>query len=350
VPIAASPGRSGFGPQLSLTYDSGTGNGPFGIGWSLPAPSITRKTDKGLPRYRDEEDSDVFVLSSAEDLVPVLRQDATGRWLVDEFEREGHRVRRYRPRVEGLFARIERWTRLHDGDVHWRSISKDNVLTVYGEHAEARVADPDCPERVFSWLICRSHDDRGNAIAYDYVAENEAGIPPAPNERNRSHRAMRYLKRIRYGNRRPLLLDPEARGFRPSHLDYRDPGPAEWMFSLVFDYGEGHYAEAPPDERGCRMMEAAPEPAPGASWSARRDPFSTYRAGFEVRTHRLCQRADVPPLPRGTRRDALPRAVPALRVRAEADRVLPRPHRAVGPPARARRRVSHAFAAAARPR
>ena len=49
VPIATSPGRSGFGPQLSLSYDSGAGNGPFGFGWNLSAPSITRKTDKGLP-------------------------------------------------------------------------------------------------------------------------------------------------------------------------------------------------------------------------------------------------------------------------------------------------------------
>ena len=32
VPIATSPGRSGFGPGLSLEYDSGTGNGPFGVG------------------------------------------------------------------------------------------------------------------------------------------------------------------------------------------------------------------------------------------------------------------------------------------------------------------------------
>ena len=30
VPIYASPGRSGFGPQLSLSYDSGASNGPFG--------------------------------------------------------------------------------------------------------------------------------------------------------------------------------------------------------------------------------------------------------------------------------------------------------------------------------
>src|SRR3954462_7707447 len=53
VPLAISPGRSGFGPQLALAYDSGSGNGVFGFGWSLSCPSITRKTDKGLPRYCD---------------------------------------------------------------------------------------------------------------------------------------------------------------------------------------------------------------------------------------------------------------------------------------------------------
>ena len=53
IPLALSPGRSGFTPRLGLAYDSGSGNGPFGFGWSLSIPSITRKTDKGLPRYGD---------------------------------------------------------------------------------------------------------------------------------------------------------------------------------------------------------------------------------------------------------------------------------------------------------
>ena len=47
VPSYTSPGCSGFGPQLSLSYDSGAGNGPFGWGWGLFASSVTRKTDKG---------------------------------------------------------------------------------------------------------------------------------------------------------------------------------------------------------------------------------------------------------------------------------------------------------------
>src|ERR1700727_2395647 len=42
VPIALSPGRSGFEPQLSLSYDSGAGSSVFGMGWSLSLPSITR--------------------------------------------------------------------------------------------------------------------------------------------------------------------------------------------------------------------------------------------------------------------------------------------------------------------
>lgn len=95
VPIYTSPGRSGFGPQLSLSYDSGAGNGPFGWGWSLSVPSITRKTNKGLPRYWDAEESDVFVLSGAEDLVPVLKE-ANGQWerdvgrRADSFTPEAH--------------------------------------------------------------------------------------------------------------------------------------------------------------------------------------------------------------------------------------------------------------------
>ena len=178
VPIATSPGRSGFGPQLSLSYDSGSGNGPFGFGWNLSLPSITRKTDKGLPKYQDADDSDVFILSGAEDLVPVYRQDPdrtwvaahpgyyrdpdefwvrdpAGRMVIHEDELDGYRVRRYRPRIEGLFARIERWNRVGSpSDVHWRSISKDNILTLYGLGANSRIADPLDTSHIFSWLIC----------------------------------------------------------------------------------------------------------------------------------------------------------------------------------------------------
>ncbi len=289
IPLAVTPGRSGFGPQLSLNYNSSIGNGPFGLGWSLALPAITRRTDKGLPRYNDVEESDIFILSGSEDLVPVLMEDGSGGW-IDEVQspREGYIIKSYRPRTEGLFARIERWTRLVDGDVHWRSISRDNVLTVYGLEANSRIADPEDPYHVFSWLICRSYDDKGNAIIYDYEAEDERSIDlDLPSEQRRSRAANRYLRRVRYGNIAPLLIDPDQPSFRQSRLADEDLDAAGWMFSLVFDYGEERYREEPADADG-RVLARA-DIKPHRSWPARADPFSTFRSGFEVRTYRLCR-------------------------------------------------------------
>ena len=227
VPVATSPGRSGFGPQLSLAYDSGAGNGPFGFGWSLSLPAITRKTDKGLPEYGDSRESDVFILSGAEDLVPVLQPD--GNRFRDDTSAPGYTIHRYRPRIEGLFARIERWTSQATGETHWRSISRDNITSFYGKTLESCIADPGDPRHVFTWLICESHDDKGNAILYRYVAENNESVDCSQaNERNRERSANRYLKRIQYGNRVSRLIQP-------------DLNVVEWVFEVVLDYHEDHY-------------------------------------------------------------------------------------------------------------
>jgi RHS repeat-associated protein len=297
VPIATSPGRSGFGPQLNLTYDSGSGNGPFGFGWSLSLPSITRKTEKGLPRYFDAEESDVFILSGAEDLVPEFERDAGGNFIIENGKHNVYHklrtvdgvlynVQRYRPRIEGLFARIERWTRQSDGESHWRSITRDNVTTLYGKENNSRIYDPadthpDHPTHIFSWLICESYDDKGNHIVYKYKEEDTLGVDLVQvHEKNRTdsgRSANRYLKHIFYGNKVSRLAPP-------------DPVRAGWMFEVLFDYGEGHYTENQPDAEKRIFAQAQIEPPAAKHWPARPDPFSTYRAGFEVRTYRRCQR------------------------------------------------------------
>lgn len=171
IPIATSPGRSGFGPRLGLSYGSGVGNGPFGLGWSLSVPAITRKTDKGLPQYHDAIESAVYVLAGAEDLVP-------GRGPLDLSTRDGYHIQRYRPRVEGLFARIERWTLDATGAVHWRVITRDNVTSLYGRSPDAQIADPATPGHVFAWLLEETRDDRGNASVFTYKKEDGAGVEP----------------------------------------------------------------------------------------------------------------------------------------------------------------------------
>jgi len=274
VPIFTSPGRSGFGPQLSLSYDSGSGNGPFGFGWSLSIPSITRKTDKGLPQYRDEEESDVFILSGAEDLVPVFKQDENDNFVLDEqgkhvfyeTRRESFTIRRYRPRNEGMFVRIERWQAIDSDTIHWRAITKENVTSIYGDTENSRISNPYNQSQVFSWLLARTYDDKGNLIVYQYIGENLDNVPDVVYEKNRKVTANRYLKRISYT-------------FQAPYYPVDNPSlPTDWHMQVVFDYGE-HNQDLPQFDDDRRY-----------SWSIRSDPFSSYRAGFEIRTYRRCER------------------------------------------------------------
>lgn len=274
VPLPLSPGRSGFSPRLTLSHDSGAGNGPFGYGWTLDLPAIARKTENGLPRYADQTESDVFLLSGAEDLVPLANPDGTRR--DDDLSAKGYAIRRYRPRVGAALARIERWTNRSTGEVHWRTISGDNVTTVFGEDAGSRIADPGDPARVYSWLVSSSYDDKGNLIVYEYAGEDDANVDRRlANERNRKRGAARYLKRVKYGNRVSRLVEP-------------DPGQAQWLFEAVFDYGEDHVREW--REGGEENEYAKASVDPGRAWEVRPDPFSFYRSGFELRTYRRCRR------------------------------------------------------------
>jgi hypothetical protein len=265
IPIPTSASRSDFYPKLSLSYDSGSGNGPFGLGWSLSVPAITRKTDKGLPRYQDAEDSDIFILSASEDLVPVLVPSGTS-WSRETYNAlqngQSYDVALYRPRAEGLFARIERWQNQASADIHWRSISTSNVTSIYGQSVGARISDPEDSSHVFTWLLEQSYDDKGNLILYEYKQEDQTGVDAsAAQEANRLAKgtdlANFYLKRIYYGKTGAGL-------------------PGGFSFEVVFDYGEHDPNNPSPDEV--------------QPWPVRLDPFSSFRSGFERRTYRLCQR------------------------------------------------------------
>jgi hypothetical protein len=263
IPLPVTAAR-GAGPAIGLGYDSGAGNGPFGLGWTLSVPSVTRKTERGLPTYDD--DKDTFIIAGAEELVPRLVED-NNAWIADTYstvdELVSYDVTRYRPRTEGSFTRIERWRRTSDGDVHWRTLSAGNSWAYFGRTSASRIADPAHPSHVFTWLLDETRDDRGNVVTYAYVAEDLVNVDThALHERHRaggaSPIANRYLKRVRWGNSSPFDANT-------------------MHFELVLDYGD-HDTNAP-------------TPTPSQSWPARLDPFSSYKPGFEVRTYRRCARA-----------------------------------------------------------
>ncbi len=224
VPIALPPGRNGFQPELNLVYSTGNGNGPFGLGWALSVPGVSRKTSKGVPRYDDEKD--VFILSGAEDLVPVEKTET---------------FTTYRPRTEGLFARIRRYKDKRND--YWKVESKDGLKSYYGTlrpdgakpdwQDPSVLADPDPIKRdkIFAWKLIRTLDPFKNRIEYEYERDLDTEGP--------HHWDQLYLKRIRY-------------------VDYNRDDETKFLVSATF-----HYENRP-------------------------DTFSEYRSGFEIRTRKRC--------------------------------------------------------------
>jgi RHS repeat-associated protein len=234
IPIVIPAGRNGFQPQLNLVYSTGAGNGPFGLGWNLSIPGIARKTAKGVPHYDDTRD--VFILSGAEDLVPVSRLAPNST--------------RYRPRTEGLFARIEHHRDPLRNEDFWGVRSKDGLLSYYGTprpdaapagwRDPATITDPDQPEHIFAWQLSCTIDPFGNRIEYVY------GRDPAQSDG--PHRwDQLYLSEIRYVN----------------YDDPATPNVPQFLVTVRFSYAD------------------------------RPDRFFDFRAGFEVRTVQRCSAIEV---------------------------------------------------------
>lgn len=279
IPLLFSPAR-GAAPSMNLSYNSGSGNGIFGLGWNLSLGSVKRKTDKVLPKYLDAEDSDVFLFSEAEDLVPEFKRkpdgsfqiDGAGEYIINEKNSPDglFTIRYYKPRIEGLFARIERWSRKTSQEIKWRIITRDNVTSLYGWTVNSRLCNPDLPERVYEWLPEFVFDDKGNCSQYIYKKEDEAGFDQSLiHNRNRLKAgkityANLYLQKVIYGNKTPYKQFGDV--FLPE---------ADYMFQTVFDYGI-----LLPNDSAEKIND----------WDFRADAFSDYKAGFEIRTTRLCKR------------------------------------------------------------
>lgn len=229
IPISVPAGRNGLQPELTLGYSTGAGNGPYGLGWGLGMPGISRKTSAGAPTYGrdplDPQKQDVFMFSGGEDLVLVAR--TAGRT-------------QFRPRTEGPFARI---FRIRDSSQdYWEAHTTDGQVSVFGTPGRAGddpgvVADPADRSKVFSWRLTETRDSLGNRIVYEYERDTAQEGP--------HHWDQLYPKRIRY-----VDFDDDA-------------GEPTFLVSVRLVYEE------------------------------RPDPFSVYRAGFEIRSRKRCTRIEV---------------------------------------------------------
>jgi RHS repeat-associated protein len=280
IPLPFSPAR-GVSPSLNLSYNSGAGNGIFGLGWNLSLGSIKRKTDKGLPQYLDYIDSDTFLFSEAEDLVPEFKKnpdgsfqlDIEGEYIINERDSSDglFTIRNFMPRIEGLFARIERWIDKANDRIKWRVITKENATSLFGWTDNSIIANPDDSTKIFEWLPEFVFDDKGNCYQYIYKKEDGVGFDDSlVHNRNRLKNgvityANLYIDKVLYGNKTPYKKFGDA-----------FPDESDFMFQTIFDYGSLENDNEHFDKIN--------------TWNFRTDAFSDYKAGFEIRTTRLCKR------------------------------------------------------------
>ncbi|MFD1156645.1 toxin TcdB middle/N-terminal domain-containing protein [Roseovarius aestuarii] len=136
IPIRLPKGVDDHQPNLVLSYSTGKGNGPFGLGWELRVPSIRIDPD------RRRRGVDPVFLFEGRRLSPV----GGGR---------------YQPVAEAEFSRI---TRL-PGDAGWEVRTKTGQLLRMGTDPSSRVGDG---VETREWLLDDIRDINGNTITFTW--------------------------------------------------------------------------------------------------------------------------------------------------------------------------------------
>ena len=161
------------------------------------------------------------------------------------------RVQAYIPQRDAALPLIEQWTALDDQVSHWRVVSGDNIESLYGVSASARIHDPADPWPDIPMAAGRGGRRQGNRAQYRYKTDDDAATGGTN----------RYIEKIRYGNY-----------FRPQA---DQATPTNWCSTMASTRWTDCRAPAP------ILCRRAPDRA------AR--PFSSFRSGFEIRTRRLCR-------------------------------------------------------------
>ena len=145
--FALPAGPNGIIPQISLQYSTGTGDGPFGSGWSLGTLAVLREItpSAGAP---DPTAPGTYSMSGIGELV-----DMGGG--------------RYRPTVDTTGQLIE----FADGS--WTVTDNRDTKFTLGTTAASQIgADPPA-----AWLLDSCSDSSGNTVHYTWLSDSGSLLP-----------------------------------------------------------------------------------------------------------------------------------------------------------------------------
>ncbi|HAT2830526.1 TPA: virulence protein [Klebsiella oxytoca] len=258
IPLPVSPARY-LQPQLSLTYSSTTGNGPFGLGWHCNIPFIGRSVRSGVPAYSESDEflslAGIRLVKCASDspLADTAVITASTAVLLDPTQ---FIVTCYQEQVVSDFNRYEHWVEKADDAQldFWVIRSTDGNIHLLGKNSTAQLADPATLQHIARWYLEETFSPLGETILYKYRKENNDGCDEAELRAHPLSTSAVYPLQILYGNSKSVN----------SLVSFSENQPL-WMFRIDFNYGDS-----------------------GNQWPIRKDCFSDYRYGFDVRIRRLC--------------------------------------------------------------
>ncbi|ERT14991.1 SpvB/TcaC N-terminal domain-containing protein [Photorhabdus temperata] len=271
LPLPISAGR-GYAPSLTLNYNSGAGNSPFGLGWDCGVMTIRRRTHFGVPHYNETDtflgpEGEVLVIADQPRDESILKNPYLKNTSLDTT----FTVTGYRSRLESHFSRLEYWQPKTEGETDfWLIYSPDGQVHLLGKSPQARISNPSEISQTAQWLLEASVSPRGEQIYYQYRAEDDTSCEADEIAAHPQATAQRYLHIVYYGN---LTASETLPGLDNSALSQKN-----WLFYLVFDYGEHS-----------NNLKTPPAFTATGNWLCRQDRFSRYEYGFEIRTRRLCR-------------------------------------------------------------
>lgn len=182
-------GRKGMQPQISVSFNSDSGNGIMGKGFDVSyGSSITTDTRLKLPSYNT---SDSYMLDGIS---------------LEEIGRDGNTIT-YQLQKETSFSRIMRFNAGQSND-YWEVTDKNGTKRFYEQNSTSCVGGG---SKTFTWNLTKIEDVNGNNVKYTYIKPDGYVYPDVIYYTGYNGFNGNYEVHFHYGNREDVRVDARSK-------------------------------------------------------------------------------------------------------------------------------------------
>jgi YD repeat-containing protein len=151
--IRVPAGRQGMQPNLSVGYDSSSGNGLLGVGWGLTKNLIFRSgRNKGTPQFNETDEFYLSLAGSTLKLTPVEHCECASPCTMREF----------RTRTESFSKVIAHYDAAYGSRIEWWEVfGKTGMKYRFGSTANSQLPN-------VQWYLDYTEDTSGNFMEFIY--------------------------------------------------------------------------------------------------------------------------------------------------------------------------------------